>query len=90
MCDLQSAIVNLVQKLVGLPLRAPPGYAPGYNPSTTCARQSVNNQLEPFKVGEDTRKTADTLWQTHLQRLAEILPREAGKLTRRDLVGSSQ
>ena len=82
---MQSAIVELVQTLVGLPLRAPADYVP-YD---SDAEENVWNDLKPFKIGEDACKDADTIWAWHLEQLAQQLPRQAGKLTTKDLVGSS-
>lgn len=76
--------MELVQTLVGLPLRAPASYVP-YDSE---AEENVWNELEPFKVGEDTCKDADTIWEWHLEQLAKELPRQAGELTTKDLVGS--
>lgn len=81
---MQSAIVDLLQKMVGLPLRAPTGLEPSDHPWGNVFRRA-----EPFKADKETCQYADTIWQTHLQHLARELPEEAGMLTSNNLVCSS-
>ena len=78
--------MDLVQALVGLPLRTPLGYVP-YD---SDADENDHNQLKPFDVGKEIVEDADYIWVWYLGALAEELPREAGKLMSGDLVGASK
>ena len=75
--------MDLIQTLVGLPLRTPPGYGP-YDKD---AQEKKHNQLKPFRVGKEIGEDADKIWEWSLEALANELPRETGKLILEDLVG---
>ncbi|KAK9831665.1 hypothetical protein WJX74_005003 [Apatococcus lobatus] len=78
----ESAIVDLVQTLVGLPLRAPKGCK-----SYDSDEEYSDVEDKPFQVGKRTRaySDADEVWKWMLKELASELPRQAGRLTPRDL-----
>lgn len=84
---LQNPVTELVQTLVGLPLRTPPGYVPHDSDAEEC----TYNELEPLKADQATLDLAERRWRRGLGELCVHLPIDLKKLTEAEQVchGSS-
>ncbi|KAK9831803.1 hypothetical protein WJX74_009809 [Apatococcus lobatus] len=77
----ENPVTGLVQTLVGLPLRTPPGYVPW----DSDAEENVYNDLEPLKADQTTLDLAEQHWAWALDELWSDMPVNAERMTPAEL-----